>query len=79
MVDKRKILTKAEVEALMEENPGRVVIGVESDKDYSITVVPAPYNRNAPRKTSAYGSVSGIHQEYRYVGKKKGELEWVLG
>lgn len=75
---KRGILSLDEVHTLVEENPGRVVISAENEKDYDITVV-APAASNDARQPRTRESVSGQptsgkNLNFVYRGKKKGEL-----
>lgn len=75
---KRTILTREELDTLVEENPGRVVITETSDeKVYEVTVVPA--GNAGPKAAGARRSlggdpVSNKEKVYVYHAKKKGEL-----
>lgn len=79
---KRTILTREELDTLVEENPGRVVIAATSDeKVYEVTVVPAGNagpKAAGSRRSLGGDPVSNKEKVYVYHGKKKGELNALI-
>lgn len=73
-------VTRAQAEQIVLDNPGQVVISKSpSGVEYELTVIPRPVNRRE-RRTSVGGNVyGGADVVYRYVGKKKGELDGLMG
>jgi len=75
---KRTIITREELDTLVEQNPGRVVVALTSDeKVYEVTVVPAgnASPKAAGERRSLGGDpVSNKEQVFVYHAKKKGEL-----
>ena len=79
---KRGILSREQLDTLVAENPGQVVISAEGEKDYDIVVVPTPVNNNLrqPGSRNSFGGepVSGKLKKFVYKGKKKGELKKLI-
>lgn len=79
---KRTIITREELDTLVEENPGRVIVALTSDeKVYEVTVVPAAkpsskelQDQGIRRRSLAGDPVSNKEQVFVYHAKKKGEL-----
>lgn len=70
------VIDRQRAEAIVRENPGQVVITKNSNgRDYDVTVIPKPANKNDKRSSTSGQAVGGPDVIYQYNGKEKGELD----